>query len=268
MNKRNKVCLIGAGGRMGKAITEVLFHSKTSVLGSAVEKTDSILLGMDSGLNSGLGENHVRYSSDIDRSLEECDVAIDFSFHAILPDVLSACEKHKKPVVIGATGHTEKEIELMHQVSTKIPILCAPNMSVGVNLMFKLVELAAKTIGDEFDIEVTDIHHRHKKDAPSGTAVALKQVLLKTLDRLENDVIYGRHGNYGERDKKQIGIHTLRAGEVIGEHTVEFFSAEERISVHHRAESRKTFAVGAVKASEFIVQQKFGMFNMFDVLGI
>ncbi len=269
LNKRNKkVCLIGAAGRMGKSITQVLSHSNTLVLGSAIERSDSILLGMDSGLNSGIKDNQILYTSDTKKGIEESDVIIDFSSHTGTESVLDIALHFQKPIVIGATGHTDEESKKIKSYSDKIPLIHSPNMSVGINLLFKLIELAAPALGDHFDIELLDIHHRHKKDAPSGTAQALKNVLLKSLSRSESDVSYGRHGNYGERDPKQIAIHTMRAGEVIGEHTVYFISPEERIEISHRAEDRKTFAVGAVKAAEFLVSQPKGLYTMFDVLGI
>ncbi|MCB1178068.1 MAG: 4-hydroxy-tetrahydrodipicolinate reductase [Leptospiraceae bacterium] len=264
-----KVGLIGAGGRMGKAITQVLAHSHDSVLSGAVERADSILLGMDSGVNSSLKENHILYTSDMEVVIKNSDVLIDFSSHTSTIETLELCSKHSKPIVIGSTGHSEKEIHNIESYSKTLPIVFSPNMSVGVNLMFKLIEIAGKVLEEHFDVEILDIHHRHKKDAPSGTAMALKKTLLKAMGRNESDVIYGRHGNhYQERDQKQIAVHTMRAGEVVGEHTVYFFSPEERIEIKHTANDRKTFAVGAVKAAEYIVKQKHGLYDMFDVLGI
>ena len=269
MNKsKKKVCLVGAAGRMGKSITQVLSHSQKMELGFAVEKSDSILVGMDSGLHSGIKENSILYSTDIQNSIKNCDVIIDFSSHTGTLQVLESAGKYERPVVIGSTGHSESETIKIKAYSEKIPLIHSPNMSVGVNLLFKLIELAAPALGDTFDIELLDIHHRHKKDAPSGTAMALKNVLLNALHRNENQVTYGRHGIYGERDHKEISIHTMRAGEVIGEHTVFFISPEERIEISHKAEDRKTFAVGAVKAAEFLSEQKKGYYSMFDVLGI
>jgi 4-hydroxy-tetrahydrodipicolinate reductase len=269
MNRtKYKVAMIGAGGRMGKAIVQVLSHSENMVLSYAIEKKDSILIGMDSGLNSGLKDNHVPYTFDIEESISNSDISIDFSSHYSTEEVINSAVKFQKPIVIGCTGHTEDQNKLIKQASEKIPIIHSPNMSVGVNLLFKLVELASKALGDRYDVELLDIHHRHKKDAPSGTAVALKKILLNSLERNESDVIYGRHGISGERDTKQIAVHTMRAGEVVGEHTVYFVSSEERIELKHRAEDRKTFAVGAVKAAEFLIQKQPGFYSMFDVLGI
>ena len=265
---KKKVCLIGAAGRMGKSIIQVLSHSNSLVLGSAIERSDSILIGMDSGINSGIKDNHILYMSETKKGIEESDIIIDFSSHIETESVLEMALEFNKPIVIGSTGHSEDQSKKIKSYSEKIPLIHSPNMSVGVNLLFKLIELAAPALGEHFDIELLDIHHRHKKDAPSGTAQALKNVLLKSLSRSESNVSYGRHGNYGERDPKQIAIHTMRAGEVIGEHTVYFISPEERIEISHRAEDRKTFAVGAVKAADFLVLQSKGFYTMFDVLGI
>ncbi|MDX1958473.1 MAG: 4-hydroxy-tetrahydrodipicolinate reductase [Leptospiraceae bacterium] len=265
----NRVCLIGAGGRMGKAIIEVLSHSNTSTISAAIEKEDSLFLGLDSGLSSGIKETKVPLTSDIQAGIKNSDTVIDFSHHSNIKKILSDCTNISRPLVIGATGHSESEKKEIELASKKIPIVFSPNMSVGVNLLFKLLEIAAGVLKDDFDIEILDIHHRHKKDAPSGTAQGLKSILLKALARTEDQVIYGREGNhYTERDSKQIAIHTMRAGEVIGEHTVFFFSPEERIEITHKANDRKTFAVGAVRASEFVQNRKPGLYSMFDVLGL
>lgn len=260
--------MIGAGGRMGKSILSVLSHSEKSVLVAALERKDSILIGMDSGLHAGGKDNHIPFTHNIAEAVEKSDVVIDFSSHNSTPEILEACIQFKTPLVIGATGHTEEQIEMIRKASSELPIIHAPNMSIGVNLLFRLIELASRALGDHFDIEVLDIHHRHKKDAPSGTAVAIKKILLETLKRTESDVIYGREGVYSERDPKQIAVHTMRAGEVVGEHTVFFFSPEERIEIKHKAEDRKTFAVGSVKAAEFLFRKEPGLYTMFDVLGI
>lgn len=265
---KKKVCLIGAAGRMGRSITQVLSVSQNIELSGAIEREDSILLGMDSGIHSGIKENKILYDKNPSKYIEESDVVIDFSIHTGTETILKLAAIHNKPIVVGATGHSHEESKIIQSYSQKIPLIHAPNMSVGVNLLFKLIELAAPALGEHFDIELLDIHHRHKKDAPSGTAMALKNILLKALNRTESDISYGRHGNYGERDSRQIAIHTMRAGEVIGEHTVFFISPEERIEISHRAEDRKTFAVGAVKAAEFLIHQKKGLYTMFDVLGI
>ncbi|WP_411821679.1 4-hydroxy-tetrahydrodipicolinate reductase [Leptospira sp. 'Mane'] len=263
-----KVGLIGANGRMGRAIIQVLTASGKSQLSAAVVKEGSVYTDFDSGIHSGIKETGISFSSDLEAACEQSDILIDFSTHTGFSKNLSIAVSKKKPIVIGTTGLNDSEKKEIVDASAHIPIVFSPNMSVGVNLLFKLTEIAAKALQDDFDVEILDIHHRHKKDSPSGTAQHLKEVLLKALDRKEENVIYGRHGMYPERDHKEIAMHTLRAGEVIGEHTVFFFSPEERIEIAHKAQDRKTFAVGAVKAAEFLSGKSKGLYNMFDVLGI
>lgn len=270
MNKpKLKTTLIGSGGRMGVSITQVLAKSGKSELFAAVERSDSSLIGKDVGINAGLGECGKLFTADTEVAISGCDVIIDFGTSKNTKSVVELAAKYKKPLVIGVTGLDESLLQHIKEVSLVIPILQSPNMSVGVNLLFKLAEMAAIVLKDEYDIEILDIHHRHKKDSPSGTAMKIKEVLLSALGRSESNVIYGRHGNaYGERDNKEIAIHSMRAGEVIGDHTVFYFSPDERIEISHKARDRRTFAVGAVKASEFLSEQKLGLFRMFDVLGI
>lgn len=263
-----KIALIGSGGRMGKAITGVLSASNRSVLYAAVERSDSPLIGQDSGMNAAVGQNGVPYSSDMEAGIKGCDVIIDFGVPEGSKKVLEYAVQYKKPVVIGVTGLDADFLEKIRVASLSIPILRSPNMSVGVNLLFKLVEIAARVLQDDYDIEILDIHHKHKKDSPSGTANELKEILLRTLQREEKDVIFGRKGFYSSRDSKEIAIHSMRAGEVVGDHTVYFFSPDERVEITHKARDRRTFAVGSVKAAEFLFEQKLGLYSMLDVLGI
>ena len=254
---------------MGVSITQVLSTSTKSVLSAAVEKLNSPLIGKDTGLNANIGENGISFTDNAENAISASDVIIDFGSAENSKSILELAVKYNKPLVIGVTGLEESFLQKVKESSVQIPILQSPNMSVGVNLLFKLAEMAARVLGDEYDIEVLDIHHRHKKDSPSGTAMKLKEVLLSSLNRSEANVIYGRHGNeYSERDEKEIAIHSMRAGEVIGDHTAYFFSPDERIEISHKARDRRTFAVGAVKAAEFIYEQKMGLFHMYDVLGI
>lgn len=253
---------------MGKAITQVLFSSKNLSLAYAIEKQDSIYIGMDAGTNLGLKHSGVLISENMEEAIKNSDAVIDFSSHGNLKIVLDLCIQHKKSIVNGVTGFTEEENSQIKEASKSIAIVHSPNMSVGVNLLFKLVQLSAKVLNDGYDIEILDIHHKHKKDAPSGTAQKLKQILLQNLDRTEKDVVYGRKGNLDERKLEEIGIHTMRAGEVVGDHTVYFLSPEEHIELKHSAKDRKTFAVGAVRAAEFVIEKDKGLYDMFDVLGI
>ncbi|MDF3819972.1 4-hydroxy-tetrahydrodipicolinate reductase [Leptospira sp. 96542] len=263
-----KIGVIGAGGRMGKAIVQVLSQSKKSELVAAVVRDGAVYSGFDSGIHSGVKETGILLSSDLESAIGSSDVLIDFSTHISFENNLTAALKSGKPIVIGTTGLTDSDKNKIIETSKEIPIVFSPNMSVGVNLLFKLTEIAAKVLANDFDVEVLDIHHRHKKDSPSGTAMYLKEVLLQSMKRTDNNVIYGRHGMYPERDQKEIAMHTMRAGEVVGEHTVYFFSPEERIEIAHKAQDRKTFALGAVKAAEFLHGKSKGLYNMFDVLGI
>ncbi|TGL12567.1 4-hydroxy-tetrahydrodipicolinate reductase [Leptospira meyeri] len=263
-----KVGVIGAGGRMGKAIIQVLSLSKKSELSAAVVREGAVYAGFDSGNHAGIKETGILLSTDLQKACESSDVLIDFSTHTGFETILNAALANKKPLVIGTTGLTDSDKALIQSAATSIPIVFSPNMSVGVNLLFKLTEITAKVLDEDFDVEVLDIHHRHKKDAPSGTAMYLKEVLLNATKRSEENVIYGRHGMYSERDQKEIAMHTMRAGEVVGEHTVYFLSSEERIEITHKAQDRKTFATGAVKAAEFLHGKSKGLYNMFDVLGI
>ncbi len=262
MNKI-KICLVGAGGRMGVSISEAILESKNSFLSAAIEHSDF------SGIGKKVDGFDIEYSSNLEEGIKNSDVIIDFGSSENAIKVLQIASKFKKPLVIGVTGLKDEFIYLLKNESLQFPILQSANMSIGVNLLFKLVELGAKVIGENFDIEILDIHHRHKKDSPSGTARELKNILLKTLLRNEENVIYGRHGDdYKERKNSEIAIHSMRAGEVVGDHTVHFFSADERIEISHKALHRKTFAVGSVKAAEFLVNQKMGLYSMFDVLGL
>jgi 4-hydroxy-tetrahydrodipicolinate reductase len=265
---KKKIALIGAAGRMGRAITLAFPHSSKIDLSYAVVRPDSYSIGFDSGLHSGGKENKVLFSSDIEQAISLSDGVIDFSSLQGLENVLDLCIQNNKPLVIGLTGLEQGHKTMVDKASKRIPLLLSPNMSIGVNLLFKLTEIAAKVLGDDFDIEVLDIHHKHKKDSPSGTATKLKDILLSSLERKESDIVYGRHGVYSERPTKEIGIHTMRAGEVVGEHSVYFFSSEERIEISHKAQDRKTFGVGTVKAAEFIIHQPPGLYDIFNVLGL
>nr|WP_198012828.1 4-hydroxy-tetrahydrodipicolinate reductase [Leptospira broomii] len=268
LTAKNRVAVIGASGRMGTAIIQVLSQSKVSELSAAVVSKGSVYLGLDSGLHSGLKPNQIPFTDDLNKAISASDIVIDFSIREVLSDVLESCINAGKPLVVGTTGLTEAHKHLLKEASSHIPIVYSPNMSIGVNLLFKLTEIAAKVLGDLSDIEIQDIHHRHKKDSPSGTAEKLKSILLETLGRNESNVVHGRHGILPERDPKEIGIHTMRAGEVIGDHTVYFFTPEERIEISHKAQDRKTFAVGSVKAAEFLAGRGKGLYDMFAVLGL
>lgn len=263
-----RVGLFGASGRMGRAIIQILSTHPTAELSLAVVEEGSVFLGMDSGLHAGTKESKVPFTTDGGDVSGKADVLIDFSIHSAFMRHLSLAKASKIPLVVGTTGINESDKRSLEEASRVIPIVFSPNMSVGVNLLFRLTQIAAKVLATDFDIEVLDIHHRHKKDSPSGTAQRIKEVLVETLNRKEEDVVYGRHGMYPEREKKEIAVHTMRGGEVIGDHTVYFLGPEERIEISHKAQDRKTFAVGAVRAGEFLRDKTKGLYDMFDVLGL
>jgi len=196
-------------------------------------------------------------------------VLIDFTFPEASLANIKLCAELGRPIIIGSTGFTGEQLDEVGEFVRKIPCVLSPNMSIGVNLCFKILEEVARTIGGDYDMEIVETHHRMKKDAPSGTAIKMAQVLAKAVNRnLEEVGVYARKGMIGERTNKEIGIQTLRAGDIVGEHTVLFAGIGERIEITHRAHSRETFAAGAVRAAKWIVGRKPGLYDMQDVLGL
>jgi 4-hydroxy-tetrahydrodipicolinate reductase len=197
------------------------------------------------------------------------DVLIDFTLPEASLDHIRECAEHGKPAVVGSTGFSKEQLAEIGKYAQKIPCVVSPNMSIGVNLCFKILEEIAKTIGEDYDMEIVEAHHRMKKDAPSGTAMKMAQVIAHAVNRnLDQVGVYARKGMIGERSKKEIGIQTLRAGDIVGEHTVMFAGKGERIELTHRAHSRDTFAAGAVRAAKWVVGKKPGLYDMQDVLGL
>jgi 4-hydroxy-tetrahydrodipicolinate reductase len=263
--------LAGASGRMGRAIINVMSSdafSKDITLSGSLASQGSFWLDVDAGVMSGLKGNGVIVSDDPVKAFKDAQVIIDFSGPDATMRNLENAKKAGIPVVIGTTGFTEDQKIIIKKYSESIPILLTPNMSVGVNVLFHLTEIAAKLMSDSFDMEITEAHHKHKKDAPSGTALKLKEILLESLGRSEDDVVYGRHGITGERPQKEIAVHALRGGDVVGDHTVFFLGDGERVELTHKAGSRNTFATGAVRSAMFLYNRKPGFYSMKDVLGI
>jgi 4-hydroxy-tetrahydrodipicolinate reductase len=235
----------------------------------ALEHPDSSLIGADAGEVAGIGRLNVPIVADLTAWLERFEVLIDFTQPAATLAHLTLCRNAGKAMVIGTTGFSPEQKTEIAAAAQVIPMVFAPNMSVGVNLCFKLLELAAQALGDTVDIEIIEAHHRHKVDAPSGTALAMGQVIAKTLGRdLNQCAIYGREGVSGERERQTIGFATIRAGDIVGEHTVLFADVGERLEITHRASSRMTFAKGAVRAAAWLAGRKPGLFDMQDVLGL
>lgn len=263
-----RVAIPGAAGRMGKTLIQAIQDTEGLSLGAAFEHPDSPSVGADAGEASGVGALGVVIQASATAALDDFDVVVDFTVPAATLALAEICAAHSKAMVVGTTGFTDAELATLHGAAEHIPLFMAPNMSVGVNLVFKLIEVAAAALGDSVDVEVLEAHHRHKIDAPSGTAVRMGEVLAQTLDRdLETDAIYGREGITGARNRKTIGFSTMRGGDIVGEHTVMFAGEGERIEITHRAHSRLNFAQGALRAAGFVTTQEAGLYNMQQLLG-
>ena len=241
-----KIAINGSNGRMGQALIEAVKLNPNVSEGSILNRGD-----------------------DIKRVLKDFDVLIDFTRPEATLDALSICQSAGKAMVIGTTGFSDDALKVIDQASSDIPIVFAPNMSVGVNLTLKLLETTAKVIGADSNIEIVEAHHRHKVDAPSGTALKMGEVIANALGRdLSECAVYGREGKEGPRDRQTIGFSSIRGGDVVGEHTVTFFMEGERVEITHKASSRMTYANGAVKASQWLTNQPNGLYSMQDVLDL
>jgi 4-hydroxy-tetrahydrodipicolinate reductase len=264
-----KAIIAGAGGRMGSRIVQLIQETQDMTVVGAIEKADHPSVQKDLGEWLGLGTKGVSIASDLNAVIDRGEVIIDFTFHTASLEHLRTAAARKKPIVIGSTGFTAGEMEEIKTLCQSIPCVLAPNMSVGVNVMFKVVSDVAKALGDGFDIEILEAHHNLKKDAPSGTAMKLAQILAQARSQdLDQVAVYERKGIIGERKPEEIGIQTLRAGDIIGEHTVLFGGLGERIEIIHRAHSRDTLVRGALRAARWIIGQKNGLYDMHDVLGL
>ena len=264
-----KIAVTGAGGRMGKTLIEALALADGLELKAAIEKPDSTLIGADAGEVAGLGKNHVKIVDNLDAALAEFDVLIDFTAPAATLANAKVCAEHGKKIVVGTTGLGSDEKTELFALQEKIALCYAANYSTGVNLCLNLLETAAKVLGDDADIEIIEAHHRHKVDSPSGTALAMGEAIANTLGRdLAKVAVYGREGQVGARQRETIGFATVRGGDVVGDHTVTFLAEGERVEITHKASSRMSFARGAVRAARWLSQQKPGLYDMRDVLGL
>ena len=262
------VAVSGAAGRMGRMLVSAIAGADDMRVTGAVDHPDASEQGADAGELAGVGHLGVPIMGDI-AELAEFDVLVDFSVATATLDKLDFCTDNGKALVIGTTGFEEAGLEAIRQAAQAVPIVMAPNMSVGVNVAFKLIESAARALGDDVDVEVFEAHHRHKIDAPSGTAVRMGEILAETLGRdIATDAVYGREGITGERERRTIGFHSLRGGDIVGEHTVTFAGTGERIEITHRAGSRENFAAGAVRAVRFVAGRTPALYGMDDVLGL
>ncbi len=263
------IIVSGAAGRMGSRIIALSKDNKNLKIIGALERRDHNKIGYDIGEIIGIGKINIKLSSNITDVAEKADVIIEFSNPKTSLEHIKIASDRSISMVIGTTGFSNEETADIKHYTEKIPCVLAPNMSVGVNLLLKVIRDVAKVLGDDYDVEIIEAHHRLKKDAPSGTAIKMAQVIANALNRnLEETVIYARKGLIGERTTKEIGIQAIRAGDIVGEHTVIFGGLGERIEITHKASSRDTFARGALKAALWVPKQKPGFYDMQDVLGL
>lgn len=264
-----RIAIAGAAGRMGKTLVEAVALTDGLELGAASDRPDSSLMGSDVGEIAGIGRVGVTLVGDLEEALEQFDVLIDFTFPSLTLEHVRLCRQAGKAMIIGTTGLSDADKAELKLAADHIPMVVAPNMSVGVNLVLELLKTAARVIGEDSDIEIIEAHHRHKKDAPSGTALRMGEVVAQTLGRdLKDCAVYGREGFTGERPKDVIGFETIRAGDIVGDHTVLFASLGERIEITHKASSRMTFAKGAMRAAQWLEDKPAGLYDMQDVLGL
>ncbi|MCX8030319.1 MAG: 4-hydroxy-tetrahydrodipicolinate reductase [Thermodesulfovibrionales bacterium] len=264
-----KIVVAGVAGKMGGRITALSKDYPELKLVGGFERKGHELIGKDIGEIVGIGNVNIPLKDNLYEIINDTDVVISFTSPEASLEHLKVVVDKKKAIVIGTTGFSKEQIENIKKLSENVPVVLAPNMSVGVNLLFKILKDVAVVLGDDFDIEIVEYHHRLKKDAPSGTALKMAQVIAEAINRnLDEVAVYARKGIIGERTKKEIGIQTVRAGDIVGEHTVLFGGLGERIEITHKASSRDTFARGALKAAKWIFSKPAGLYDMMNVLGL
>lgn len=262
-----KVVIAGVSGRMGNALLEGVFADSQLALHAALDRAESPMIGRDAGEQFGQVSG-VKISSDVNAALQGADVLIDFTRPEASMLYLEACQQAGVKLVIGTTGFSDSQKQMIAAAAEKIAIVFAPNMSVGVTLLINLVEQAARILREGYDIEVVEMHHRHKVDAPSGTALRLGEAAAKGIEKtLKTCAVYAREGVTGEREAGTIGFSTMRGGDVVGDHTVVLAGIGERVELTHKASSRATFALGALRAAKYLETKTKGIFDMQDVLG-
>ncbi|REG86986.1 4-hydroxy-tetrahydrodipicolinate reductase [Marinomonas pollencensis] len=264
-----RIAVIGASGRMGKNLIIAAHEAEGVSLGAAIVKAGSSLVGADAGEIAGIGKLGVVAVASLADCVADFDVLIDFTTPALTLENAAFCAQHNKAIVVGTTGLNDDEKAALTSFSEQAPVVFAPNMSIGVNLTLKLLATAAEILGDDYDVEIVEAHHRHKVDSPSGTALRMGEVVADALGRdLKECAVYGREGQTGARTQKEIGFETIRAGDVVGEHSVWFATEGERIEIVHKASSRMTFAKGAVRAANWLSGKPAAMYDMQDVLNL
>ncbi len=263
-----KLVVAGASGRMGRALIDAVLRDAGLALAAALEVKGNLHVGKDAGELAG-SPCGVKITDDVAKALADCDVLVDFTRPEGTMAHLAACRKQGVRLVIGTTGFSDAQQKNIAEAAREISIALSPNFSVGVNVAFRLLEVAAKALGKGYDVEIVEAHHRHKVDAPSGTALRMGEVVAQALGRdLKQCAIFGREGVTGERKDETIGFATVRGGDLVGEHTVMFIGAGERVEIAHRASSRANFANGALRAARFIISRPSGLYDMADVLGL
>ena len=263
-----KVAIAGASGRMGRMLIEAALQTEGVTLAAALDQAGSAFIGRDAGELVG-GACGVLIGSDVEAALQQADCLIDFTRPAGTLVHLQIARRLKRAVVIGTTGFSPEEKALIGEAAREIPVTFAPNMSVGVNAVFKLLDVAAKILSSGYDVEVFEAHHRFKVDAPSGTALRMGEVVAQALGRdLQETAVYGREGVTGERKPETIGFATVRGGDIVGDHTVMYCGIGERVEITHKASSRMPYALGSLRAARFMAGRKNGLFDMQDVLGL
>ncbi len=264
-----RIAVTGAGGRMGRMLMEAVVSAEGVELTAAIARPGSSLIGADAGELAGVGHIGVALVDSLEAVLDQFDVLIDFTSPAVTLANAQICAGGQKRMVIGTTGFSAEEKARLVAHQSVMPICIAANFSTGVNVTLKLLEMTAKAMGEDVDIEIVEAHHRHKVDSPSGTALAMGEVVADTLGRDLNKVaVYGREGVIGARDSETIGFATVRGGDVVGDHTVMFMAEGERVEITHKASSRMSFARGAVRAAKWLSDRQPGLYSMQDVLGL
>ncbi len=264
-----RIAIVGVSGRMGTVLCKAAEHTKETTLAAAISRPNSLAIGKDVGELTGIGSLGIMVVDELSSVINDFEVLIDFTRPDASMVFIEQCRLAGKQIVIGTTGYSDAQKLVIAEAAKDIAIVLAPNMSVGVNLALNLLALAAKVMGDYTDIEIIEAHHRHKVDAPSGTALRMGEVIADALGQdLKDCAIYGREGITGERDRKTIGFSTIRAGDIVGDHTVMFADEGERLEITHKATSRMTFANGAVRAAIWLKDQPNGLYDMQDVLGL
>jgi len=269
MSTPTRIVITGAAGRMGRTLVGASRELQDVQLVGAIEAPGNACVGQDVGMLAGVGEIGIRVGDSLEAIGGAFDVLIDFTLADASTKNIHVCRAAGKRAVVGTTGFSATQRERVAEDAAHIAVVLAPNMSVGVNLCFKLLDVAARALGDEVDVEIIEAHHRHKVDAPSGTAVRMGEIVAQALGRdLAQCAVYGREGHTGERDRMTIGFETVRAGDIVGEHTVMFAGQGERVEITHRASSRSNFAHGALRAARWIMGKDAGLYDMQDVLGL